>query len=125
MSLVQINKGYWYNFPKMKGIEEESFGLHEQISKIEEEIRELHNAHIDEDDSAMLMECMDVIVSCETLLRFFDTEFVDAALAMVMAKNRARGYWDEGEDDPVAETPEEFTEEYAVLKPLNDRRANG
>ena len=99
---VTIAKGYDYNFPKIKGSED--FSAIVQAKKIEEELKELLIEIEEEDETAILMEAIDVIIATETLLRQHPRELVDAAANMVYMKNRVRDYWefpidDEDDDD--------------------------
>ena len=72
--------------------------------QLEEELKELLIEIEEEDETAILMEAIDVIIATETLLRQYPRELVDAAANMVYMKNRVRDYWefpidDEDDDD--------------------------
>ena len=93
---------YDYEFPAVTLETTDS----EQVKKIEGELFEFRVAAdiygFDENKGARLdplnvnacVELLDVIHSCETLLRRFDQAIVGACSEIVEAKNRARGYYD-------------------------------
>lgn len=79
-----------------------------QSAKIREEARETQEAAYiytmtngsqgDEDNrKLLLMETLDVIHACESMLRKFDQAEVDAAFRAVLEKNCERGDYDEQE----------------------------
>lgn len=82
----------------------------DQVKKIESELFEFRVAAdiygFDEDENAKIdplnvnacVELLDVIHSCETMLRRFDQAIVGACSEIVVAKNRARGYYDKVPD---------------------------
>lgn len=82
----------------------------EQLKKIESELFEFRVAAdiygFDENEDAELdtlnvdacIELWDVIHACETLMRRFDQNIIGACAHIVLAKNLARGYYDEVPD---------------------------
>lgn len=86
----------------------------DQVKKIEGELFEFRVAAdiygFDEDKGARLdplnvnacVELLDVIHSCETLLRRFDQAIVGACSEIVEAKNRARGYYENRDFEKAA-----------------------
>lgn len=101
---------YDYEFPEVTLGTTDS----EQVKKIEGELFEFRVAAdiygFDEDKNAKLdplnvnacVELLDVIHSCETLLRRFDQAIVGACSEIVEAKNRARGYYDNRDFEKAA-----------------------
>lgn len=96
---------YNYNFPEYKL--DSDANSNDQIAKIKEEAQEVDDAT---DLTQMAIECMDVIVACETLLRMLPEGYVDAAKQMVYAKIAGRGKWEE-----------DTTEQKPATEPLHPR----
>lgn len=93
---------YEYNFPAVTAGADDIA----QLKKISGELGEFQDAadlHAWKDAPQALdplsadacMELLDVIHACETMLRRFDATIVQASAAIVEARNRARGYYDE------------------------------
>ena len=94
---------YDYEFPEIT-LETTDY---EQLKKIEGELFEFRVAAdihgFSEDENAKLdplnvnacIELLDVIHTCETLLRRFNQDIVGACAHIVLAKNAARGYYGE------------------------------
>ena len=88
---------YNYNFPRYDNGET---CFTDQIAKIKEEIEEVEHA-VDGQQAAI--ECMDVIVACETFLRMLPDGYANAAKQMVHAKIARRGKWEEDTTEHTAE----------------------
>ena len=84
---------YNYNFPAYAVDSDVDFT--EQVAKIKEEIAEVEEAYNKGTLEQIAIECMDVIVACETLLRRLPDGYIDAAKQMVYAKIAFRGKWEE------------------------------
>lgn len=80
---------YNYNFPPYNN---DGVLFSDQVEKIKEEAQETKEAT---DPTQAAIECMDVIVACETFLRMLPEGYADAAKQMVHAKIAARGKWEE------------------------------
>lgn len=99
-------KTYNYNFPPYNN---DDVFFSDQVEKIKEEAQEIKEAT---DPTQAAIECMDVIVACETFLRMLPDGYVDAAKQMVYAKIAGRGKWKEDaveqatEQTPDAEMPQ-------------------
>lgn len=88
--------GWTYRFPEMARIPD----LDDQTVKVVEEAVETQRAVFEWKFHEAAVEAMDVIHAAETLLRFLDGRLgadLDAAYEEVVAKNRARGYYEEAE----------------------------
>lgn len=91
---------YIYNFPPMMG----EFDATDVVAKIHDELSEFQaevgiytftesTKEFDRLNVKAVMELMDVIRACETMLRLFDNDYlVRAAHAEVLRKNDERGY---------------------------------
>lgn len=99
-------KTYNYNFPPYNN---DDVFFSDQVEKIKEEAQEIKEAT---DPTQAAIECMDVIVACETFLRMLPDGYTDAAKQMVYAKIAGRGKWKEDaveqatEQTPDAEMPQ-------------------
>lgn len=87
---------YNYNFPRYDNGET---CFTDQVAKIKEEIEEIEHA-VDGQQAAI--ECMDVIVACETFLRMLPEGYADAAKQMVYAKIAGRDKWKEDTTEQTA-----------------------
>lgn len=97
--------GYIYNFPPMMG----DYDARDCVAKIQEELSEFQaetgiytftecTGEFDRLNIKAVMELLDVIHACETMLRLFDNDYlVSAAEAEVVRKNDERGYYTDGE----------------------------
>jgi NTP pyrophosphatase (non-canonical NTP hydrolase) len=99
-------RSFTYNFPPTGWVGRATYG--EQLLKIYEEVGELHDAialNIGQDvesfpdQSDVRCELIDIVCACETFLRHYDKDLVDAAFKAVMEKNKARGYFLGFEED--------------------------
>ena len=77
---------YEYQFPAIPN----DWKISKQMLKVIEESQEMQRAA---DEHEIIMETLDVIHACETLLRKFDKETVDALHESVIEKNEVRGYY--------------------------------
>ena len=86
-----------WNFPPCPQWVPESDGQRiRQTRKVAEEVVEaLHAVDQwgDENVSGYVMELLDVVHACETALREFPEDMLDAAKRKVVMKNYARGYY--------------------------------
>ena len=92
---------YYYNFPAIAG----DFAADDVLAKIQEELGEFqaeigiysfteNYKEFDRLNVKAVMELLDVIHACETMLRLFDNDvLVDAAHFEVVRKNDERGYY--------------------------------
>ncbi len=78
---------YAYNFPPIEKFKTDTAG---QAEKILEEAEEVEAA---ENDFDLVMETLDVIQACETMLRMFDERFVRDVKRKTIAKNANRDYY--------------------------------
>ena len=92
-------QGFCYAFPAhvdSVGAECGSDFAETQVRKICEEVAELADAiRLGEGDERVLEECLDAYHACETLMRTWDPQKVEEARVAVVAKNEARGYYEE------------------------------
>ncbi|ACU94011.1 hypothetical protein Ccur_02840 [Cryptobacterium curtum DSM 15641] len=95
-------KTYNYNFPPY---DNGDIDITSQIGKIIKEVGEVNKAC--DNTEQVAIECMDVIVTCETLLRMLPEGYTDAAKQMVYAKIARRGKW---EEDTTEQTAEQATD---------------
>lgn len=77
---------YLYNFPPI-GLQTDK-AL--QVEKIAEEAKEVETA---ENEHELIMETLDLIQACETLLRMFDEKEVNQVKTETVDKNYKRGYY--------------------------------
>lgn len=89
---------YNYNFPPYR-IDSDT-DIDAQIAKIEEEAQEVDDAA---DLTQVAIECMDVIVACETLLHMLPDGYTNAAKQMVHAKIAGRSKWKEDAAEQTAD----------------------
>lgn len=94
-----IPQGFCYAFPahvdSVGAVRGNGFAA-AQARKISEEVAELADAiRLGEGDERVLEECLDTYHACETLMRAWDPKEVSAARDAVVAKNEARGYYEE------------------------------
>lgn len=90
--------GWHYSFPTHRDAADGTArdGMLSQACKVFEEATELVDAfNKGEGEERVLEECLDTVHACETLLRSWPTGKVKEARDRVVAKNRARGYYDE------------------------------
>ncbi len=86
-----------FNFPKTRFVPSESdVSRRAQADQITQEAAEVFSAAEKDDEQAYISELLDCIQACETALREFDIEVVQASHEEVIAKNTARGYYDKG-----------------------------
>lgn len=93
---------YRYQFPETKFVPENTPSRMAQAFKILDEAEEVA-VEVYNDGLAVreVEECLDVIVSCETLLRSYPPKIVQDAYDLVVSKNRNRGYWKAQKDLPL------------------------
>ena len=96
-----MDKEKWeYNFPAYKDIPIDAVSQVRQFRKISEEWNEAITSWHDYKFNSMnqddyVMELMDIIHACETLLREFEQCVVDDCKKKVINKNAERGYYDD------------------------------
>lgn len=101
-----LTMGYIYNFPPMMG----EFDAKDCVAKIHEELTEFQaeagiytftesTKEFDRLNVKAVIELLDVIHACETMLRLYDNDYmVSAAKTEVIRKNEERGYYTEGDE---------------------------
>lgn len=77
---------YLYNFPPI-GLQTDKAS---QVEKIAEEAKEVETAN---NEHELIMETLDLIQACETLLRMFDEKEVNQVKTETVDKNYKRGYY--------------------------------
>ena len=91
----KTKSGYRYNFPAHTVVAEKD--IDQQLNKIMSECEKLIDAYNNVESLEHLVEeCMDVIHACETCLRITDID-LDIVHALVVGKNKRRGYYKEGQ----------------------------
>lgn len=98
--------GYIYNFPPIAG----DFDARDCVAKIHEELTEFQAEagiytftesakEFDRLNVKAVIELLDIIHACETMLRLYDNDFLaSAAKTEVIRKNEERGYYTEGDE---------------------------
>lgn len=96
------NSYYVYNFPEIRQTEgKRYFALLEQAKKIQEEASEVVDARLKlathkesmELRENLLIETLDTVQACETMLRLFELPEISHAKELVIEKNAERGYY--------------------------------
>lgn len=77
---------YLYNFPPIGLKTDKAL----QVEKIAEEAKEVETAS---NEHELIMETLDLIQACETLLRMFDEKDVNQVKTETVDKNYKRGYY--------------------------------
>lgn len=83
-----MSSNFKYNFPANKRAKEAT--LTQQLAKLQEELAEIFDANEELDEPGILEETLDLIYSCEGVLRKWPKRQVDAMYEEVTQKAIAR-----------------------------------